>query len=431
MSFGNFEFVLPCTFFFLLLLLCGQTRRAAGLVDVHVANLTIATLGWKGPTEKLKSTTPKVTSVVCKPLTAITDASQSASTCGGFLAASEGRSLFLHMYAETVSLADSLAVSEAFRGWAEGDATELLHDISVIVSSVEDPPVVQFSKPHGTYTMPCRGANSKEVLPLCASTSNCQTTLLVDGLDGDPGQFFCSRLPTPCERYILFNVTLEGQTLVTITNIANTLELALLFTDNVRQSLLHASRVYLLENGRTAQLYARDENKTYAKPIKAVPQCGAMTSLWLFSLIALFPILCFVFCYFWRRGRRNAKKEERQAIVDDEMRLQNTMGSQGTAGSQPGAQRFTMTGSDYPQECAEDYYYYYYPSREQQYEEYYEEACSGEDREMALEEYVEPDVPADMNEGEGIYVDEDGNEIPHAGNNHGAADGAADGAAPS
>ncbi|ESS60305.1 hypothetical protein TCDM_12172 [Trypanosoma cruzi Dm28c] len=416
-----------------LLLLCGPVSRAAGQVDVHVANLTVMATGWPQTTAGLSPFTAAVTSVVCGPLDS-TASTGTAIPCGGFLApVSEGH-LSVQMYAETVSLGDALRVRRAFGGWVEHDASAMLEALTVAASAVALKPLSSLLKVTGVYTVPCRSNDISEVLPVCASTRNCLTSIIVDDFGGSVSNFFCSYVPTPCEFYIAAETISSNQVMVNISSLPNTLELALFFTDQVRRSALHASRIQLYSDGQFVQLYASNEKMAYEKDIKAVPVCAVETALWMLSFIAIIPILFLLFSYLWCMGRHHAKKVERRAIVEDELRAQEMAESRGATAGQLRAQQVMAHNSGYPQDnatsqtppheqqegmqgeygqfsAAENFEYpQEYAAVQRQegeglYDGYYQQVYNGEDDAAVVDEYVEPSLVGAEND-EGMQADE-------------------------
>ncbi|EKF26646.1 hypothetical protein MOQ_009501 [Trypanosoma cruzi marinkellei] len=422
-----------------LLLLCGSVSRAAGQVDVHVANLTVVATGWPQTTAELSSFTAAVTSVVCGPLETTTTTG-TAIPCGGFLAPVTQGHLSVQMYAETVSLGDALRVRRAFEDWVETDASAMLEALTMAVSEVALKSLSLLLKITGVYTVPCRSSDISEVLPVCASTRNCLTSIIVDDLGGSVSNVFCSYVPTPCEFYIAAEEISSNQVMVNISSLPNTLELALSFTDQVRRSALHASRIQLYSDGQLLQLYASNEKVAYEKAIKAIPVCGAETALWMLSFIAIIPILFLLFSYLWCMGRHHAKKVERRAIVEDELRAQEMAESHGAMAGQLGAQQLMAQNTAYPQdnvtsqtrpheqqegmqgeygqfpatenfEYPQEYAAYQRQEGEGLYDGYNQQAYNEEDDAAVVDEYVEPSLVGAEND-EGIQADEN---LSHGG----------------
>ncbi|RNE99109.1 hypothetical protein TraAM80_08397 [Trypanosoma rangeli] len=436
-----------------LLLLCGPATGAVGQVDVHVVNLTVVAIGWPNTAAELSRFEETVTSVVCGPL-AHTASNKTPISCGGLLAPVSVGKLSVQAYAETVSPGDALLVRRTFWGWAHTYDSAMLETLTSAVSSVAGTPLSLLSKVSGVYTVPCRGKSSLEVLPLCASTSNCLTSILVDDLKESVMGTFCGYVPNPCSAHITTKMVTPNQVMVNITNLPNTLELALLFTDKVRSGVLHASRIELYSDGQLAQLYASDEGM-YENNIKVVPQCDVETGLWMLSFIAIIPVLFVLFCYFWCMGRHHAKKVERRAIVEDELRALNMIEPQGAAETAPGAQQLVAYNNEYPQEAsasqlqqqqqelyegydqfaAEDNFVYpqeFAADPQQEGEEYHDvydqQAYNGVEGAAIGDEYVEPRLEATFHD-DGTHVDENQNHGGHAASSQSGIQGDREGGA--
>ncbi|RNF02405.1 uncharacterized protein Tco025E_08404 [Trypanosoma conorhini] len=395
----------------LLLVLCGPATGAAAQVDVHVVNLTVVAVGWPRTVEELSHYTKTVTSVVCGPLaSAAAAANRTPIPCGGLLAPVGEEQLSVQVSASTASPGNAFLVRRTFWDWAQTSAPAMLEALTNAVSAVAPTPLSTLSKVAGVYTVPCRSNAGSAVLPLCETTNNCLTSIIVDGLEEDVSSVFCGYVPSPCGSYIAAKMLSSDQVLVNITNLPNTLEVALLFMDQVRSSVLHASRIQLYSDGQLALIYATDENELYDKGIKVLPQCGVETALWMLSFIALIPILFLLFCYLWCMGRHHAKKLERKAIVEDELRAQGMSDAQGAAGSAPGAQRFATYASDYPQEMS---------ASQVRPEQQQTDAYGGYNQFVAGENFAYPQEVADDAQREGdavndVYAQQAYNEVEEA-----------------
>ncbi|KAH9588818.1 hypothetical protein LSM04_000005 [Trypanosoma melophagium] len=367
-------------FVVILLQLCWHPQRAACQADVHIINLTLVTFGWPETEEELAKLDKVVGSVVC-PLFSSSDGTSSAMNmglCSSFLREVKQDRIALHVRAETSSFAESYAASRTSLAWLDGNTNELLDTVTKAVSEALGSKLVVPTQLDGTYIVPCRGTNStREVLPLCSSSNNCMASIVVEGLEGSVTDIFCSYVPTPCERHVVSSTLTNGEIMINIKDVNNALEIVLQFTGAVRNSTVHATRVQLYSHGRLAQLYAKNENQLYARPIKMVPHCSAMTALWMFSLIGIVFILLILSRYVWWKGRHTAKKKERKIIIEEEMRAQGFDPSLANTGNRFD-QRFMGDGNEYAQN-------YFTQGKEQQYYEGYDQGVGGEEAEAGAE----------------------------------------------
>nr|CCC89583.1 conserved hypothetical protein [Trypanosoma congolense IL3000] len=318
---------IPSNALFIFLTVCHallgySVQVVAADVGVQVVNMSLTAVGWAQEAEVLVNYTPHVTSAVCDAMVANPGQVEDGRSCVAFLAPVGPNELSLHMHVETSIVKDFVTVGETFRHWAGDGAGEVLRRITDAVNRAESTSYPVPAGTDGSYFSPCRGEKTKAALPLCSSTQNCKTVVVVEGLEGDVADLLCPNVPEPCGEYIKREELWDGRVEISIEGVKNSLEVAVRFFALLREGSVRARKAGLVQNGRTAQLYALDEMNVYDYPLIDNAKCQANNDWWLLLFAIPFFLLLFLFRYIFGIGRRVGKRIEREAIIDDELRGQ-------------------------------------------------------------------------------------------------------------
>ncbi|KAG8345091.1 hypothetical protein ERJ75_000533700 [Trypanosoma vivax] len=314
------QFVFSITYL-LLLLSSTQFGCASAFVAVQTLEIGVKAVGWPHEQNELQDIDTAVTPLVCA-LCSTQTSGESDVGCSSRLTHVGEDTLALHIYAVTSNLKDFFTVSTAFRNWGETNADPLL---SVVTdAAIQKSKIVRtkLAKIQSRYSVPCRDKSVSQLLPICSTTENCKVSILITGLEGTVGETVCPHVPVPCESYLVSQTVEDNRNEVIIKDLANALEIVIAFVDDVRNGRAKATRVELLHGNQSAQLYASNEGDLYEYPIDSTQVCNRDDSLWLLLLLVLLFFILLVFRYSWRAGHRRSKKKERQAIIDDELRIQ-------------------------------------------------------------------------------------------------------------
>ncbi|KPA84445.1 hypothetical protein ABB37_02412 [Leptomonas pyrrhocoris] len=331
---------------FFLLLISANTGSAATSVatplSTHVLNITLDAAGW--PTDAAALDTyvaglaSQVSTTVCGSLPS------TVSNCTAFMMAVSATS-------SPVKVAVQVSVLTASYGAGNGTYTLLsqwaagknLFSLPAISGTLPTP-----SYSTGSYTVPCRGAQSYAFLPACAPSETPHTIVYVQTTSTALQSTFLSYLcptsaPTPCAASVTVTSSTDSYQVVNITGTSRGLEAVLAFVADARASYLGPSATTNVVPGETtgdsskhlgvtavelryravrATLFSANENqRTYMTSAHLSLQCESSYNLWAIAFVVIPFLAIGLFRYIWYRGRHRSKKHERRRIVADETRI--------------------------------------------------------------------------------------------------------------